>query len=145
MGIVERIVYAPDFRQSVWDLAEPFLDDAADVVLAAERVNIPRSTDGSHGRPAGYAASRLRILTAGRDEQGPYRDAGTDATSPEGFNYPAALENGTKPHEIHSKGPWPLRNRRTGQVFGRSVMHPGTAPIPWGRRSAEALRGRVFR
>ena len=26
---------------------------------------------------------------------------------------------------IHSKGPWPLRNRATGQVFGRSVTQAG--------------------
>jgi hypothetical protein len=27
---------------------------------------------------------------------------------------------------IHSKGPWPLRNRATGQVFGRSVTQAGS-------------------
>lgn len=26
---------------------------------------------------------------------------------------------------IHSKGPWPLRNRETGQVFGRQVTQAG--------------------
>jgi hypothetical protein len=27
---------------------------------------------------------------------------------------------------IHSKGPWPLRNRATRQVFGRSVTQVGS-------------------
>lgn len=27
---------------------------------------------------------------------------------------------------IHSKGPWPLRNRATGQVFGRQVTQAGS-------------------
>lgn len=144
MPVVERIDYAPDFQDQLWDIGEPFLAEAGDVVLDAMGRNIPRSTDGSYGRPAGYAASRLSTLRAGRDPA-PYRDVGTDAATPDGDSYPAMLEHGTKPHIIESRGPWPLRDRRTGRVFGRRVMHPGTRPIPWARLSAEALRGRVFR
>lgn len=33
---------------------------------------------------------------------------------------------GTRPHTIRAHGPWPLRNRETGQIFGPVVNHPGT-------------------
>lgn len=48
---------------------------------------------------------------------------------------------GTRGHTISSHGAYPLRNRRTGAVFGRTVQHPGTQPHPewW---SDSALRGR---
>lgn len=36
--------------------------------------------------------------------------------------------HGTRPHPIRSRGNWPLRNRKTGQVFGPRVFHPGTKP-----------------
>ena len=44
-----------------------------------------------------------------------------------GTDYWAHVEYGTRPHVIRSKGPWPLRNLETGQVFGPVVHHPGTA------------------
>jgi hypothetical protein len=42
-------------------------------------------------------------------------------------DHPAAIFvlKPTKPHAIDSHGTWPLRNKRTGQVFGRHVWHPG--------------------
>lgn len=42
--------------------------------------------------------------------------------------YAGYVSRGTRPHVIESHGPWPLRNRFTGQVFGRIVHHPGTRP-----------------
>ena len=57
-----------------------------------------------------------------------------------GTDYWAHVEYGTRPHEIRSKGPWPLRNRRTGQVFGRRVWHPGTRAQPFIRPSVYRLR-----
>lgn len=42
--------------------------------------------------------------------------------------YAGFVSGGTRPHIIRSKGPWPLRNKYTGQVFGRVVWHPGTRP-----------------
>jgi hypothetical protein len=139
-----RMRWRRDWQPVVSGLAEEHLDDAAEVVLAGMRRRIPRSTDGSNGRPPGYAASRLHIRR-GVDTAGRYRDVGTDATSQDGYPYPLALEHGTKPHVIVSKGPWPLRDPRTGRVFGRRVMHPGTRPIPWARPSLFDLRGREFR
>ena len=144
-GFTLRIDYPPDFRRRCEELAEPALKPAGEMVLAAMHRFLPASEDGSHGREPGYARSRLGVLRAGRDEIGPFREVGTDAESPEGVNYPAILEYGQKPHVIESKGPWPLRNPQTGQVFGRKVMHPGAKPIPWARRSAAAINGRRFR
>lgn len=53
------------------------------------------------------------------------------------------VERGTGPHPIDSHGPWPLRNRRTGQVFGRHVNHPGTRPQPFIDPTATAMSGTV--
>jgi len=43
-----------------------------------------------------------------------------------GTDHWAPTEYGSAPHVIRSRGPWPLRNAETGQVFGQEVMHPGT-------------------
>ncbi|WP_213451591.1 HK97 gp10 family phage protein [Rhizomonospora bruguierae] len=50
-----------------------------------------------------------------------------------GADHWASVEYGSQPHEIRSHGPWPLRNRKTGQVFGRRVWHPGTPAQPFAR------------
>lgn len=42
--------------------------------------------------------------------------------------YAAFVIRGTRPHLIRSTGPWPLRNAKTGAVFGPVVNHPGNAP-----------------
>lgn len=49
----------------------------------------------------------------------------------DGRTYAAYVELGTRPHVIESHGDYPLRNRRTGQVFGRRVNHPGTRERPY--------------
>lgn len=51
------------------------------------------------------------------------------------------VNNGTPPHPIDSTGAWPLRNRATGQVFGRHVNHPGTKPNPFIVESLGVLSG----
>jgi hypothetical protein len=43
----------------------------------------------------------------------------------------AAVEYGTKPHIIRSGGDYSLRNRETGQSFGKVVHHPGTPAQPY--------------
>jgi len=48
-----------------------------------------------------------------------------------GRTYAAYVELGTAPHVIRSHGPYPLRNPRTGQVFGPVVHHPGTKAQPF--------------
>jgi hypothetical protein len=56
--------------------------------------------------------------------------------------YGIFVNDGTPPHEIHSTGSWPLRNRATGQVFGPVVHHPGTQAQPFITGAAEAVQGR---
>lgn len=56
--------------------------------------------------------------------------------------YAEYVEEDTRPHVIRSTGPWPLRNRRTGQVFGPVVNHPGTTGQHFIRDTALRL-GRV--
>ena len=60
-------------------------------------------------------------------------------------DYGAYVNDGTPPHEINSTGPWPLRNRATGQVFGPHVHHPGTKGAHFIEATAEALNGTVIR
>jgi len=48
-----------------------------------------------------------------------------------GTDHWAATEYGSAPHIIRSTGPWSLRNRETGERFGRVVHHPGTPEQPF--------------
>lgn len=57
--------------------------------------------------------------------------------------YARWVNNGTPPHIIMSTGPWPLRNRATGQVFGRIVHHPGYHGSHFIERTAATLNGIV--
>jgi hypothetical protein len=58
-----------------------------------------------------------------------------------GTDHWAPTEYGSRPHLIVSHGPWPLRNRETGQVFGRVVHHPGTPAQPFMRPAVYMQRG----
>lgn len=49
--------------------------------------------------------------------------------------------DGTEPHVIRSSGPWPLRNRATGQVFGPVVHHPGTTANNFVLKGLEIVKG----
>lgn len=82
-------------------------------------------------RPSGRMRSSVVRL---REPNGDYLIGPTD---------PAAryVIFGTEPHDINSHGPWPLRNRATGQVFGPHVRHPGTAPNNFLTRGLELVRG----
>lgn len=50
-----------------------------------------------------------------------------------GTDYWATVEYGSRAHTIRSHGPYMLRNRHTGEVFGRVVHHPGTPEQPFMR------------
>jgi hypothetical protein len=50
-----------------------------------------------------------------------------------GTDHWAPTEYGSRPHEIRSHGPYPLRNRETGEIFGPVVWHPGTPSQPFMR------------
>jgi hypothetical protein len=57
------------------------------------------------------------------------------------LDYGPYVNNGTRPHIIRSKGPWPLRNPETGQVFGQVVHHPGTTAQPFVQQTADDING----
>ncbi|MCX5066661.1 hypothetical protein OOJ91_12305 [Micromonospora lupini] len=108
-------------------------------VAAEQRRTAPVSPDGSHGREPGYMRDHVSS-NLGRDTLGLYVDVGTDARTPDGHAYPLDVELGTRPHVIKSKGNYPLRNPKTGQVFGPEVHHPGTDAQPFLRPSLDVLR-----
>jgi hypothetical protein len=86
-------------------------------------------------RPSGYMRSSIRAyrMPDGSIIIGPSAD------------YSAYVNDGTRPHTITSHGPWPLRNRATGRVFGPLVHHPGTRAVRFVERSIEGLGTEVFR
>jgi hypothetical protein len=143
MAASVRFEVDPAFEVGLLGITEPFLEAASVIVAAGQKRRIPVSADGSHGRQAGYARDRIHV-ERGADALGPYRDVGSDAMSPDGYNYPLGLELGTRPHVIESHGNYPLRDKY-GHIFGRRVDHPGTQPQPWCRAALADLAGRVFR
>jgi hypothetical protein len=143
MATSVRYVVEPRFEVGLLAIGEPFLEAAAVIVAAGQKRRIPVSEDGSNGRPAGYARDRIHV-ERGADLLGPYRDVGSDAMTPDGYNYPLGLELGTRRHTITSHGNYPLRDKH-GHIFGRSVDHPGNPPMPWCRPALADLAGRVFR
>jgi hypothetical protein len=82
-------------------------------------------------RPSGYLRNSIHADRRGPTEiaVGPYA------------SYGRYVNDGTRPHLIRSHGPWPLRNRATGQVFGPLVHHPGTRPVYFVQRAARDLGG----
>lgn len=83
--------------------------------------------------PPGHMRSSIR-WEVGRDAGGWYVDVICDADEA------LYVELGTAPHTIRSTGPWPLRNARTGQVFGPEVHHPGTEAQPFLRPALDRMK-----
>lgn len=108
-------------------------------VAAEQKRTAPVSPDGSHGRPSGYMRDSVDV-SHGRDERSLYVDIGPTAETPDGHPYPLDVELGSRPHSIDSKGDYPLRNPKTGQVFGKHVDHPGTEAQPFIRPSLSVIR-----
>jgi hypothetical protein len=138
--MVERVEFERDWERQILALVAPAMAAGAERVAEHQRRHIPVSRDGSYGRLRGYARSRIRV-ERGTDAVGPHWDIGSDATTPDGTSYPRILDLGSRPHTITSHGDYPLRNKKRGDVFGRSVQHPGTKPTAWCRGSLEVLRG----
>lgn len=138
-----RVRFERQYPAAIVVIVAPKVRRAAEIIADEQRRTIPISRDGSYGRPAGYARDRIDLFP-GTDNSGPYIDVGSDATTPDGTSYPAILDAGSRPHLIASHGNYPLRNRRTGQVFGHVVQHPGTQPTYWCRRSILALAGKTL-
>lgn len=57
------------------------------------------------------------------------------------LDYAAAVELGSGPHIITAKTKKVLANVETGQVFGRTVRHPGTRAQPYLRPALYRNRG----
>ncbi|MEU4558524.1 hypothetical protein AB0F72_09040 [Actinoplanes sp. NPDC023936] len=114
------------------------LDAKARRAQEAQKERAPVSPDGSHGRPAGYMRDSI-TRRHGRDSEGQFVDVGPTAETPDGHPYPLDVEFGTRPHTIESKGDYPLRDEH-GNVFGKTVNHPGTEAQPFIRPSIEAIR-----
>lgn len=112
----------------------------AEIVTQGAKRRAPVSPDGSHGRGSGYMRSHIG-WRYGRDTLGLYAVVESTARTPDGAPYALFVEVGTRPHEIRTKGRYPLRNRKTGQVFGPVVDHPGTAPQPYLRPALDDLGG----
>ena len=81
-------------------------------------------------RPSGYLRNSI-----GADRRGEDILIGPHA------GYGRYVNDGTRPHEIRSHGPWPLRNRASGQVFGPLVHHPGTVGSHFIERTAAEMDG----
>lgn len=54
-----------------------------------------------------------------------------------GASYAVPVHEGTRPHVIMAKKARVLANRRTGQMFGKRVNHPGTKAQPFLREAVE--------
>jgi len=52
-------------------------------------------------------------------------------------NYSIYVHEGTRPHEIRVVNKRVLANKRTGEFFGKRVMHPGTKANPFMKRALE--------
>jgi hypothetical protein len=116
------------------------LETKGEVVTQGAKRRAPVSPDGSNGRPSGYMRSEIH-WKFGEDTIGLYVDIISPAETEDGEPYGLFVEVGTVEHDIISHGKYPLRNRRTGQVFGKIVHHPGTAPQPYLRPALEDMRG----
>lgn len=57
--------------------------------------------------------------------------------------YSIFVHEGTKPHEIRTVNKKVLANSRTGQIFGKRVMHPGTRPNQFFIRAIERSRAKI--
>jgi hypothetical protein len=116
------------------------MERRGEIVTQGAKRRAPVSPAGSNGRPSGYLRSNI-YWNLGVDEVGVYVDVVSPAETPDGAPYGLFVEVGTQPHVIRSHGPYPLRNRRTGQVFGPIVNHPGTRAQPYLRPALDDLRG----
>src|SRR5689334_3931213 len=105
----------------------------AEIVAQGAKRRAPVSPAGSNGRGPGHLRSSIG-WEMGEDDRGIYFDVQATA------DYALFVEVGTAPHVIESHGDYPLRNARTGQVFGRRVNHPGTAAQPFLRPALDDIR-----
>jgi hypothetical protein len=110
-----------------------YMRSQAEIVTQGAKRRAPVSPAGSNGRPSGYLRSSIGHVE-GQDSIGIYFDVQATA------DYALMVEVGTVAHVIESHGDYPLRNARTGAVFGKRVNHPGTAAQPFLRPALDDIR-----
>jgi hypothetical protein len=133
-------------------MADAVVFDDAAVAGLAENVNVRAVVD----RVAADAVRTMKFL-APVSPPGPLHRSGNLRSSIHAFRQPGGeivvgptadyaeyVEYDTRPHIITSRGPWPLRNRETGAVFGRVVHHPGTRGQHFVEKTADSFEGRVY-
>lgn len=103
----------------------------AEQITQGAKRRCPVSPAGSGDHPSGWLRSHIG-WEQGQDESGAYFDIGVNiGVDPDpDLDYAVPVEVGTGPHTIESHGDYPLRDRQ-GNVFGRSVEHPGTPAQPY--------------
>ncbi|MEU7170309.1 HK97 gp10 family phage protein [Micromonospora tulbaghiae] len=94
----------------------------------------PVSPEGSGSNPPGHLRDSIAASEVQHDALGLYVDVGTDV------DYALPVELGSRPHVIESHDDYPLRNPKTGQVFGQRVNHPGTKAQPYLRPALDDIR-----
>lgn len=62
-----------------------------------------------------------------------------------GAKYGLFVHEGTRPHKITVRNKSVLANKKTGQVFGRTVNHPGTKANPFLKRSIDNRQDYITR
>jgi hypothetical protein len=97
----------------------------------------PVSPVGASDHPSGQLRSAIG-WEPGEDGEGLYVDVGVDPSSPAAA-YALPVELGARPHVIESHGDYPLRDRK-GNVFGRSVQHPGNPAQPYLQPAIDDMR-----
>jgi HK97 gp10 family phage protein len=60
-----------------------------------------------------------------------------------GAVYALFVHQGTRPHIIQARDKKVLANVRTGQIFGRTVHHPGTRANPFLQRAVDKARPEI--
>lgn len=133
-----RVEWDSDWRPKLLVEGYPHVRHVAERGADIMRQTINVSDDGSHGRPAGYARDSIETVAGATRAGNYYFDSGATAETPDGFPYPAVLEWGSPPHDITSHGDYPLRDDK-GNVFGKTVHHPGTPEYAWCRKALAIL------
>jgi hypothetical protein len=139
-----RLDWDPRVEQAlVQAVGGRILNHAGEIIAKGAKRRAPTSPDGSGGRPSGFMRSKI-AHELGTDGQGLYVDIASPAETAGGHPYGLDVELGTKPHTITSHGDYPLRSKH-GEVFGRTVNHPGTQAQPYLRPAMDDVSSADFR
>lgn len=128
-----KIINLPELQKALQNypsIATPILQNA--IVATQAIIAKMRSTRGIVPVKSGYLV----------------QDWGVDIGNLMAKYYPKAryagfVEFGTRPHEIRPVTKKVLANRKTGQIFGKLVHHPGTRPNPFMERIIDSAKPEI--